>query len=70
MRDIITLLKTSGDLCLFLSNDEAGRRLGVEGYNEFPGSKRGGVFDLVKKVIMEPMFLIFISCGVIYFFGR
>lgn len=51
-----------------MSNEEAIRRLGIEGFNELSGSKRGGVLDLVKKVIIEPMFILLISCGIIYLF--
>ena len=52
----------------FLSSEEASRRLSIEGYNELPGSKRSGVLGLAKKVVMEPMFLLLISAGVIYLF--
>ncbi|MDH5442723.1 MAG: cation-translocating P-type ATPase [Hadesarchaea archaeon] len=49
-----------------LSEEEAARRLGEEGYNELPYAEERSVPKIISEVIREPMFLLLISCGIIY----
>jgi Ca2+-transporting ATPase len=51
-----------------LSEEEARRRLAVEGYNELPSAKKRNLFLIALDVLREPMFLLLIACGVIYLF--
>ena len=57
------------DLSLFtgLSSEEAQRRLLQDGPNELPSGEVRGVFGIVKDVIREPMFLLLVGAGSIYF---
>ena len=50
-----------------LSGDEAAERLKQEGFNELPSSKQRSVFSTAWDVVREPMFLLLVACGVIYF---
>ncbi len=50
-----------------LSEAEAARRLAAEGYNELPSAARRNIFNIVFDVIREPMFLLLVGCGAIYF---
>ena len=50
-----------------LSSHEAQRLLQEFGYNELPSSKPKNLFQIAKEVIKEPMFLLLISCGTLYF---
>jgi Ca2+-transporting ATPase len=50
-----------------LSSAEAQRRLGKEGPNELPSSRRRGVTGIIVGVLHEPMFLLLIASGLIYF---
>ncbi|MDD1676317.1 MAG: cation-translocating P-type ATPase [Methanomicrobiales archaeon] len=50
-----------------LSNEEAQRRLISDGANELPSREIRGVFGIVKDVIREPMFLLLVGAGAIYF---
>ena len=50
-----------------LSSEEAQRRLIKDGPNELPSGEVRGVFGIVKDVIREPMFLLLVGAGSIYF---
>ncbi|MCK9151281.1 cation-translocating P-type ATPase [Methanobacterium alcaliphilum] len=60
--DLIDIEKISG-----LSESEAVARLEKYGYNELPSTEKRGFLDLMIDVIKEPMFLLLITCGSIYF---
>jgi Ca2+-transporting ATPase len=49
-----------------LSALEAQQRLAREGPNELASSRPLGLLRLVGSVVMEPMFLLLVACGVIY----
>jgi len=50
-----------------LTVDEASRRLKRDGFNELPSAKKRTVFGIALEVIKEPMFILLIACGIIYF---
>ena len=50
-----------------LSQTEAARRLKQEGYNELPAAKRRGIFAIAHELVREPMFLLLVACGSIYY---
>ncbi len=50
-----------------LSSDEAARRLAAEGPNELGHSRRRALHAIVKEVATEPMFLLLLAAGVVYF---
>ena len=49
-----------------LSQQEAGERLKSEGANELPTSKKRTIFDIIRDVMREPMFLLLVACGLTY----
>lgn len=49
-----------------LSTLEATEQLKSQGYNELPSSKPKNILKIALEVIKEPMFLLLISCGVLY----
>jgi len=49
-----------------LSTAEAKKRLKEFGYNELPSSKPKNILRIAVEVMKEPMFLLLISCGVLY----
>lgn len=49
-----------------LTSDQAIERLKKDGFNELPSAKPRNLLKLVKQVMQEPMFLLLISCGVLY----
>lgn len=49
-----------------LSSEEANARLKTEGYNELPASGPKNIWRIAMDVVKEPMFLLLISCGVLY----
>jgi Ca2+-transporting ATPase len=51
-----------------LSSAEAARRLAAEGHNELPTAARRTVLTIALGVVREPMFLLLVACGTIYFF--
>ncbi|OPY12790.1 MAG: Calcium-transporting ATPase 1 [Syntrophus sp. PtaB.Bin001] len=51
-----------------LSEAEAAKRLKEEGYNELPSSRRRSIWTIAFEVVREPMFLLLVACGIIYFF--
>jgi Ca2+-transporting ATPase len=50
-----------------LTTAEALKRLKQDGYNELPQSKQRSIFTIVFEVIREPMFLLLVGAGLIYF---
>jgi len=50
-----------------LSGSEALRKLNDEGYNELPSSKKRGVFHIAFEIITEPIFLLLVASGSLYF---
>ena len=50
-----------------LSGTEVLRKLNEEGYNELPSSEKRGVFRMAFEVIKEPIFLLLIASGSLYF---
>jgi Ca2+-transporting ATPase len=51
-----------------LSSEEASGRIASEGYNEIPSAKKSGVIKILLEIVKEPMFLLLIACGSLYFF--
>ncbi|NTW51042.1 MAG: cation-translocating P-type ATPase [Chlorobiaceae bacterium] len=49
-----------------LRADEVKERLERDGWNELPSGKRRSFFVILFDVVREPMFLMLISCGLIY----
>ncbi len=50
-----------------LSEDEASKRLAAEGYNELPGVKKRGILDIALSVVVQPMLLLLVAAGSLYF---
>jgi P-type Ca2+ transporter type 2C len=50
-----------------LSGREAAEKLRTAGYNELPGSKQRSIFRIIFEVIHEPMFILLVASGLIYF---
>jgi len=50
-----------------LSEAEAAARRLVEGFNELPSAGPRNVFAIALEVLREPMFLLLVACGAIYF---
>jgi Ca2+-transporting ATPase len=50
-----------------LSSQEAAEKLRTEGYNELPGSRQRSIFRIIFEVIHEPMFILLVASGLIYF---
>jgi Ca2+-transporting ATPase len=51
-----------------LSEKDALLRLEEDGYNEIPSAKKRGFLDIAFEILKEPMFLLLIACGSLYFF--
>jgi Ca2+-transporting ATPase len=51
-----------------LTNNQAAEKLKLEGYNELAASKSKNVLLIALEVLREPMFLLLISCGILYIF--
>ncbi len=49
-----------------LSTAEAQQRLKTEGWNDLPSAKPRSLLAIAWSVVREPMFLLLISCGIIY----
>jgi magnesium-transporting ATPase (P-type) len=49
-----------------LTDQEALERLAQDGYNELPSTKQRTFFHILFDVIREPMFLMLITCGLLY----
>lgn len=50
-----------------LSEEEVNRRLTEFGYNDLPSSSSKNIWQIILDLIREPMLLLLISCGVLYF---
>jgi P-type Ca2+ transporter type 2C len=50
-----------------ISTEQASRKLKEEGYNELPSSKRRGPLWIALGVIKEPIFLLLVASGSLYF---
>ncbi|MCE1247391.1 MAG: cation-translocating P-type ATPase [Firmicutes bacterium] len=50
-----------------LSENAVAEKLKNEGYNELPSSKKRSFLNIVIDVVKEPMFLLLVACGLIYF---
>jgi len=50
-----------------LSSDEVARIREKEGYNEIPSARRRGLIGIIAGVFREPMFLLLVATGAIYF---
>jgi Ca2+-transporting ATPase len=62
MRDI-DLDKVTG-----LSSNDASRKIKEEGFNELPSGEKRSVLKIAFSVIKEPIFLLLVASGSIYFF--
>jgi Ca2+-transporting ATPase len=51
-----------------LSDQEVIENLAQDGYNELPSAKKRSFLHIVFEVAREPMFLLLISCGLLYLF--
>lgn len=51
-----------------LSSEEAFRRLKTEGHNELPSARDRTIISTAYEVMKEPMFLLLIAAGTVYFF--
>jgi P-type Ca2+ transporter type 2C len=51
-----------------LSEQEAAKKLQVDGFNELPSQKKQSNFSTLFRVLSEPMLLLLIGCGLIYLF--
>lgn len=51
-----------------LTTEDARQRLRTEGFNELPSDHRPGLISSLADVVREPMFLLLVACGTIYFF--
>ena len=49
-----------------LSQAEVAQRLQRDGYNELPGSKPRTIWQIAFSVLVEPMFLLLVSCATLY----
>ena len=50
-----------------LSEQEAADRLQQEGFNELPSTRQRSLLAIAAEVLQEPIFLLLVACGVIYF---
>ncbi|NLW77625.1 MAG: HAD-IC family P-type ATPase, partial [Methanomicrobiales archaeon] len=51
-----------------LSSEQVAARLRTFGYNELPEHKKDGIAEIILEVAREPMFLLLVASGLIYFF--
>lgn len=51
-----------------LTHEQAAEKIRTEGYNELPEGENHGIFGIVFDVIKEPMFILLVASGLIYFF--
>lgn len=49
-----------------ITSVEASEKLKLHGFNELPSSKPKNIWRITLEVMKEPMFLLLISCGVLY----
>lgn len=50
-----------------LSTSEVNDRINKYGYNEIPAAVKRTFFHILWEIVKEPMFILLISCGLIYF---
>jgi Ca2+-transporting ATPase len=50
-----------------ISAQKAAKMLKQEGYNELPSIRKRGIFEIIYRIITEPMFLLLIAGGILYF---
>jgi Ca2+-transporting ATPase len=50
-----------------LNDREAEEKLRSEGYNELPAASRRGALRIVIEVVHEPIFLLLVASGLLYF---
>jgi P-type Ca2+ transporter type 2C len=50
-----------------LSSEDVSHKLSTEGYNELPSSKKRSIFSTAFEVIKEPIFLLLVASGSLYF---
>lgn len=50
-----------------LSSKEAEEKILSEGYNELPSQKKRSIFGIIFEVVHEPMFILLVASGLIYF---
>jgi Ca2+-transporting ATPase len=55
------------DSVVGLSGQEAAEKLRSDGYNELPESKQRSILRIVFEVVHEPMFILLVASGLIYF---
>ncbi|MCX7846779.1 MAG: cation-translocating P-type ATPase [bacterium] len=53
-----------------LSTAEVAERAAAEGPNELPSARPSGLRDVMREVLSEPMFLLLLGCGGLYFSMR
>lgn len=51
-----------------LSSEQAAEKIRTEGFNELPDIQNHGLLGIILEVIKEPMFLLLVAGGLIYFF--
>jgi Ca2+-transporting ATPase len=51
-----------------LSEDDAAKRLEMEGYNELPSQRKQSIFAILFNVVTDPMLLLLLGSGLIYLF--
>ncbi|MCA1916629.1 cation-translocating P-type ATPase [Methanospirillum hungatei] len=51
-----------------LSSEQVAERIRIYGYNELPEHKKDGIAEIILEVAREPMFLLLVVSGCIYFF--
>ncbi|MCL9808380.1 cation-translocating P-type ATPase [Flavobacterium luminosum] len=49
-----------------LSTKEVTQQLNTFGYNELPSEKPKNIFHIALDIVKEPMFILLISCGILY----
>lgn len=58
---------TDGDYHLKgLSEKEAAEKIREQGFNELPSAKPKSIYFIILDVIKEPMFILLVSCGMLY----
>ncbi|GIK70018.1 MAG: ATPase [Bacteroidota bacterium] len=50
-----------------ITGKKAAEQLKLHGYNELPSAKPKNVWQIVKEVVKEPMFILLLCCGSVYF---
>lgn len=59
-------MNLSFDIKEVLTSDEARRKLLQYGYNELPSAKPKSIFYIAWSVLKSPMFLLLMTCGILY----